>query len=139
MFLVGWVEVIKMANYNQYDGSASNTTMAQRLLDNGSDWLTVRVGQYDTLFVQGVLDKENNKITYSGKSWIYNSRDSSLTYKGEDSGSVALINDSYVYSSLEGYQSLAVNDVFPRYTFILLFVVLLVVIGFNVIKKRWIL
>lgn len=128
-----------MANYIQYDGGNSQTNLAQRLLDNGSDWLSVRVGEFEYLFIQGSLDKESNKIVYDGRSWNYNSRTNTLSYNEDDSGQVTLVNDSYIYSSIEGYQGLSVRDVFPKYIFILLFALILVLVGFNVIKKRWIL
>lgn len=133
-----------MANYTQFispTGSSSpgGTTQGQRVLDNGSDYLGVRVSQYETLYVQGVLDRENNVISYSGDSWVYNSHDNTFTYRAADLGRVTVSDDIYVYSSLPGYQRLSVADVFPRYCFMALFALILLLIGFNVIKKRWIL
>lgn len=127
-----------MADYVQYDGSVS-VSVPQRLLDNGSDYITLRVNQYDTLIVQGKLSKDNNIVEYNGESWVYNSRDGTLTYIDSDSGRLTLVNDSYVYSSLKGYQRLSVNDVYPRFIFITLLAVILIIVGFNVVKKRWIL
>lgn len=127
-----------MANYTQYNGNNSQTTMAQRLLNNGSDYLCVRVGQDQYLFVQGHVDPENNSITYNGVSWLYNSSTQALTYNDNDSGTVSLINKSTVYSNEPEFQSLSVADVFSKMVFLALFAFILVIVGFNVIKKRWI-
>ena len=131
-----------MSIYHQYDGSMSQSTMAQRLLDNGSDYLAVRVGQNEYLFVQGSVKFENGSAIYSGESWLYSGSysgaDPTLEYLSDDSGSVKISYPYYVYSSDRAFQSLAVQDVFPRYCFfgILAFIVLFV--GFNLIRKRWI-
>lgn len=130
-----------MANYTQYTGtgtaSPSGTTQGQRWLHNGADYIAVRVGQYDTLYVLGVLEKNNNKVTYSGESWLYNSRDASYTYNDVDSGQITLTDELYVYSDLPGFQRLSVTDVFPHMIFYALFALILVLVGFNLIRKRW--
>lgn len=130
-----------MANYTQYNGSNGQTALAQRLLDNGSDWLTVRVSQYDYLFVQGKLDQKGSVISYNGESWIYNTNSSpaTLTYRGSDSGTVNISYPSYVYSSEPSYQSLSVIDVYPKYAFYGILALILVFVGFQCIKRRFVL
>lgn len=127
-----------MASYTQYNGTNGQTTMAQRLLNNGSDYLSVRVGQDQYLFVQGHIDPSNNSIAYNGVSWLYNSSTQALTYNDSDSGTVSIINSSTVYSNEPEYQSLSVADAFPKMVFLALFALILVIVGFNLIKKRWI-
>lgn len=130
-----------MANYNQYDGSNGQTTMAQRLLDNGSDWLCVRVGQYQYLFIQGKLDYTGNTITYEGQKWLYNtsSGTNDLTYTESDSGTVLISYPQYVYSSEPEFQSLSVIDVYPKYVFYGILALLLVFVGFQCVKRRFVL
>lgn len=133
--------MINLSNYTQYDGSNSQTAMAQRLLDNGSDWLTVRVGQYDYLFVQGKLDQQGSVISYNGESWIYrtSTNPGTLTYMESDSGTVRIKYPNYVYSSEPAYQSLSVIDVYPKYAFYGILALILVFVGFQCIKRRFVL
>lgn len=130
-----------MANYTQYNGSNGQTNIAQRLLNNGSDWLTVRVSQYDYLFVQGKLDQKGSVISYNGESWIYNTNTNpaTLTYMESDSGTVNISYPSYVYSSEPSYQSLSVIDVYPKYAFYGILALILVFVGFQCIKRRFVL
>lgn len=132
-----------MANYTQFDGSMNYTSMGQRLLDNGSDYLAVRVGQYKYLFVQGKVTQEGSSLNFSGDQWIYTSSSSSsgssLDYSEDVSGSVSIVYPDYLYSSLRQYQSLDVQNVYPKYCFISLLVLIFVTVGFSIIKKRWIL
>lgn len=115
--------------------------MAQRLLDNGSDWLTVRVSQYDYLFVQGKLELNGNVISYNGESWVYNTNNNpaTLTYRESDSGTVRISYPSYVYSSEPEYQSLSVVDLYPKYAFYGILALILVFVGFQCIKRRFVL
>lgn len=128
-----------MANYNQYDGSMNQTSMAQRLLNNGSDYIAVRIGQYDYLFAQGHIVKSSSLLSYSGESWIYSSDDRSLTYTENDSGSVYIRYPDYCYSSLPEYQSLSVADVYPKLAFFGIMTLVLVYVGFQCIKRRFVL
>lgn len=130
-----------MANYNQYNGSNGQTSVAQRLLNNGSDWLTVRTGQNEYLFIQGKLSDSGNTITYSGSSWLYNTstNPATVTYRESDSGTVRISYPAYVYSSEPKYQSLTVIDVYPRFAFFGVLAFLLVFVGFNCIKRRFVL
>lgn len=131
-----------MANYTQYNGTNGQTTMAQRLLNNGSDYICVRVGQYDYLFIQGRISHDGNRITYDGQTWLYNSQSNNindLTYRESDTGTITLYYNSYVYSSLPEFQSLTVNDVFSRFLFFLVFAFILLYLGFKLIKRRFVL
>ena len=128
-----------MANYSQYDGSMSQSTMAQRLLNNGSDYLAIRVGQNDYLFVQGHLDLTGSVLSYSGQSWLYSSNDRDLTYIENDSGSVTISYPDYVYSSEPEFQSLSVIDVYPKFAFYALMAFILLFVGFQCIKRRFVL
>lgn len=132
-----------MANYTQYDGSMNYTSMGQRLLDNGSDYFAVRIGQYQYLFVQGKVKQEGSSVSFSGDQWIYTTSYSgsaaSLDYSEDVSGSVSIAYPDYLYSSLRQYQSLDVQNVYPKYCFISLLVLIFVTVGFSIIKKRWIL
>lgn len=132
-----------MSTFIQYDGSMNQSSMAQRLLDNGSDWIAVRIGQYKYLFVQGKLKQEGDSVSFSGDQWIYTSSYSgsaaSLDYSEDVSGSVSIAYPDYLYSSLRQYQSLDVQNVYPKYCFISLLVLIFVTVGFSIIKKRWIL
>lgn len=131
-----------MANYTQYNGSNAQTSVAQRLLNNGSDWVSVRVGQYDYIFIQGHVERvSSSQLSYSGEKWLYNTASAypALTYTASDEGNISVINASYIYSSLPEYQSLSVIDVYPKLAFFGVIALLFVIIGFNVIKKRWIL
>lgn len=132
-----------MADYTQYDGSMNYTSIGQRLLDNGSDYLAVRIGQYKYLFVQGKVKQEGSSVSFSGDQWIYTSSYSgsaaSLDYSESVSGSVSIVYPDYLYSSLRQYQSLDVQNVYPKYCFILLLVLIFITVGFSIIKKRWIL
>lgn len=128
-----------MANYNQYDGNMGQTSMAQRLLNNGSDYIAVRIGQYDYLFVQGHIIKSSSSLSYSGESWIYNSDARNLTYTENDSGSVNIRYPDYCYSSLPEYQSLTVTDVYPKLCFFGIMTLVLVYVGFQFIKRRFVL
>ena len=131
-----------MANYTQFDGSMNYTSMGQRLLDNGSDYLAVRIGQYKYLFVQGKVN-QGRSVSFSGDQWIYTSSYSgsaaSLDYSEDVTGSVSIGYPDYLYSSLRQYQSLDVQNVYPKYCFISLLVLIFVTVGFSIIKKRWIL
>lgn len=131
-----------MADYSQYDGSMNYNSMAQRLLDNGSDYLAVRIGQYKYLFVQGKVKQEGSSLSFSGDQWIYTSSYSgsvaSLEYSEDVTGSVSIAYPDYLYSSLRQYQSLDVQNVYPKYCFFSLLVLILITIGFSIIKKRWI-
>lgn len=115
--------------------------MAQRLLNNGSDWLTVRTGQNEYLFIQGKLDQSGNTVSYSGESWIYNTSSSpgTLTHNERDSGTVRISYPSYVYSSEPAYQSLQVIDIYPKFAFYGVMAILLVFVGFHLIKRRFVL
>lgn len=132
-----------MADYTQYDGSMGYTSIAQRLLDNGSDYLAIRIGQYKYLFVQGIVKQEGSTVTFSGDQWIYTSSYSgsvgSLNYSEDVTGSVSIAYPDYLYSSLRQYQSLDVQNVYPKYCFISLLVLIFIIVGFSIIKKRWIL
>lgn len=132
-----------MADYTQFDGSMGYTSMAQRLLDNGSDYLAIRIGQYKYLFVQGKVHQDGSSLNFSGDQWIYTSSYSgsvaSLDYSEDVSGSVSISYPDYLYSSLRQYQSLDVQNVYPKYCFISLLVLIFVTVGFSIIKKRWIL
>lgn len=132
-----------MADYTQFDGSMNYTSMGQRLLDNGSDYLAVRVGQYTYLFVQGTVYQDGSSLNFSGDQWIYTSSYSgsaaSLDYSEDVTGSVSIGYPDYLYSSLRQYQSLDVQNVYPKYCFISLLVLIFVTVGFSIIKKRWIL
>lgn len=128
-----------MVNYNQYNGSMGQTSMAQRLLNNGSDYIAVRIGQYDYLFAQGHIVKSSSSLSYSGESWIYNSDARSLTYTENDSGSVNIRYPDYCYSSLPEYQNLSVTDVYPKFAFFGIMVLILVYVGFQCIKRRFVL
>lgn len=132
-----------MADFNQYDGSMNQTNMAQRLLDNGSDWIAVRIGQYKYLFVQGKVKQEGSSVSFSGDQWIYTNSYSgspaTLDYSENVTGSVTIDYPDYLYSSLRQYQSLDVQNVYPKYCFISLLVLIFITIGFSIIKKRWIL
>lgn len=128
-----------MGNYNQYDGSMGQTSMAQRLLNNGSDYIAVRIGQYDYLFAQGHIVKSSSSLSYSGESWLYSSDDRSLTYKENDSGSVYIRYPDYCYSSLPEYQNLSVADVYPKFAFFGIMTLVLVYVGFQCIKRRFVL
>lgn len=131
-----------MAAYTQYDGNMSQTTMAQRLLNNGSEYIAVRVGQYRYLFVQGKVEHEGNRITYDGQSWLYNTNTTGtndLVYNESDEGTINLSYNSYVYSSLDEFQSLTVNDVYPMYSFYGILALILVFTGFQFIKRRFVL
>lgn len=131
-----------MAVYTQYDGSMGYTSIAQRLLDNGSDYLAVRIGQYKYLFVQGKVDQEGSSLNFSGDQWIYTSSysgsDASLDYSEDVTGSVSISYPDFIYSSMRQYQSLDVQNVYPKYCFISLLVLIFVTVGFSIIKKRWI-
>lgn len=132
-----------MADYTQYDGSMNYTSMGQRLLDNGSDYLAVRIGQYKYLFVQGKVYQEGSSLNFSGDQWIYtisySGSAASLDYSEDVTGSVSIGYPDYLYSSLRQYQSLDVQNVYPKYCFISLLVLIFVTVGFSIIKKRWIL
>ena len=132
-----------MADFTQYDGSMNQTTIAQRILDNGSDWLAVRIGQYKYLFVQGKIKQEGSSVSFSGDQWIYTNSYSgspaTLDYSEDVTGSVSIAYPDYLYSSMRQYQSLDVQNVYPKYCFISLLVLILITIGFSIIKKRWIL
>ena len=132
-----------MADYTQFDGSMNYTSMGQRLLDNGSDYLAVRIGQSKYLFVQGKVNQDGSSLYFSGDQWIYTSSSSgsaaSLDYSEDVSGSVSIVYPDYLYSSLRQYQSLDVQNVYPKYCFISLLVLIFVTVGFSIIKKRWIL
>lgn len=128
-----------MANYTQYDGSMNQSSMAQRLLNNGSDYIAVRIGQYDYLFAQGHIVKTSSSLSFSGESWIYSSDDRSLQYTENDSGTVTIRYPDYCYSSLPEYQSLSVNDVYPKLAFYGVIAFILLFIGFQCIKRRFVL
>lgn len=132
-----------MADYIQYDGSMNYNSMGQRLLDNGSDYLAVRIGQYKYLFVQGKVKQEGSSLFFSGDQWIYHSSSSgsaaSLDYSEDVTGSVSISYPDYLYSSLRQYQSLDVQNVYPKYCFFSLLVLIFITVGFSIIKKRWIL
>lgn len=128
-----------MATYNQYDGSMGQTSMAQRLLNNGSDYVAVRIGQYDYLFIQGHIVKSSSSLSYSGESWHYSSDDRSLTYTENDSGIVNIQYPDYCYSSLPEYQNLSVTDVYPKLAFFGIMVLIIVYVGFQCIKRRFVL
>lgn len=131
-----------MANYTQYNGTNGQSTMAQQLLNNGSDWACIRVGQYDYLFIQGRISHEGNKIIYDGQTWLYNSASGStndLTYRESDTGTVTISYNSYVYSSLPEFRSLTVNDVYTKFLFFLVFAFMLIYVGFKLIKRRFVL
>lgn len=128
-----------MANYTQYDGSMNQSSMAQRLLNNGSDYIAVRIGQYDYLFAQGHIEKTSSSLSFSGDSWIYSSDDRSLQYTENDSGFVTIRYPDYCYSSLPEYQSLSVNDVYPKLAFYGVIAFILLFIGFQCIKRRFVL
>ena len=128
-----------MANYTQYDGNMSQSSMAQRLLDNGSDYIAVRISEYEYLFVQGKLSKDGSSIEYSGKRWIYNSRsgNTDLSYASEDSGTIQVRYPAYVYSNIDDYQSLTVKDVIPTYIFYLVFAFVLLELGFKLFRRKF--
>lgn len=130
-----------MADYTQFDGSMNYTSMGQRLLDNGSDYLAVRIGQNKYLFVQGKVNQEGSLLNFSGDQWIYTSSYSgsvaSLDYSEDVTGSVSIGYPDYLYSSLRQFQSLDVQNVYPKYCFISLLVLIFVTVGFSIIKKRW--
>ena len=128
-----------MANYTQYDSSMNQTSMAQRLLNNGSDYIAVRVGQNDYLFVQGHVIRSSSSLSFSGESWLYSSDDRSLTYTENDSGSVSIQYPDYCYSSLPEYQSLTVTDVYPKLAFFGIMALILLYVGFQCIKRRFVL
>lgn len=128
-----------MANYNQYDGNMVQTSMAQRLLDNGSDYAAVRVSQFDYLFVQGHVDLNNSNLSYSGQSWIYSSDDRDLTYNEEDSGNISISYPDYVYSNIPDFQSLSVIDVYPKLAFYAIVALIFLFVGFQCIKRRFVL
>lgn len=128
-----------MAIYNQYDGSMGQTSIAQRLLNNGSDYIAVRIGQYDYLFVQGHIVKSSSSLSFSGESWHYSSDDRSLTYTENDSGTVNIQYPDYCYSSLPEYQNLSVADVYPKLAFFGIMVLIIVYVGFQCIKRRFVL
>lgn len=132
-----------MSDFVQYDGSMNQTTMAQRLLDNGSDWIAVRIGQYKYLFVQGKIKQEGSSLSFSGDQWIYTNSysgsPSTLDYSEDVSGSVSIVYPDFLYSSMRQYQSLDVQNVYPKYCFFALLALILVTVGFSIIKKRWIL
>lgn len=131
-----------MANYSQYNGSNGQTAVAQRLLDNGSDWITIRSAQNTYVFIQGkVYESGNNKLSYTGRSWIYNTSQNPPTviYNESDSGTITVSYPSYIYSSLPEYQSLSVQDVYPRYAFFGVLAFMLIFVGFQCIKRRFVL
>lgn len=127
-----------MANYTQLDELPSNV-YTQRLLNNGSDYIAVAISDTEDLYIQGRLSQSGSVVSYIGESWILDSSDSSLTYNSSDAGQITITDELYVYSSLKGYQKIGVRDVFPHFIFCALIALLLVIIGFNVIRKRWIL
>lgn len=105
-----------MANYTQYSGgSNSQTTLSQRLLNNGSDYLSVRVSDRQYLILQGDLYLEGSVITYSDcQCWIYTTssgRTPDLSYSENESGTVTVTVPAYVYSSISNYQHLDVMEV----------------------------
>ena len=75
-----------MADYTQFDGSMNYTSMGQRLLDNGSDYLAVRIGQYKYLFVQGKVNQDGSSLNFSGDQWIYTSSSSGFSAGSMDTG-----------------------------------------------------
>ena len=130
-----------MAEFVQYDGNMNQTSMAQRHLDNGSDWIAVRIGQYKYLFVQGKIKLVGDSAQFSGDQWIYTSSyggtAATLDYTEDTSGSVSIAYPDYLYSSMRQYQSLDVQNVYPKYCFFALLALILVTVGFSIIKKRW--
>lgn len=131
-----------MANYTQYqNGSMSQTSVAQRLLNNSSDWVAVRIGQYQYIFIQGHINRvSSSSLSYSGQKWLYDTSSTypTLTYTESDEGTITVVNSSYIYSSLPQYQSLDVIDYFPKLAFFAVVAFILVFVGFNIFKKRWI-
>lgn len=107
-----------MSTYIQYDGANNQTTLAERLLNNTSDYICVRVGEREYLFLSGEMSQNGRTVTYEDcKKWEYETYSYSgtsptLKYTESDSGTVTLLeNTSYVYSSLSGYPHLNVKEV----------------------------
>lgn len=107
-----------MANYTQYDGSNGQTTLSQRLLHNGSEYISVRTGNYEYVILQGDLELSGSKVTYTDcQKWVYTSSQSyggsspELDYTESDSGTITLTVPAYVYSSFPEHQHLDVMKV----------------------------
>lgn len=113
-----------MAAYTQYEGNNSQTTLSQRLLHNGSDYISVRTGNYEYVILQGDLDLSGNTVTYTDcQKWVYTSTQSyngdppDLTYTESDSGTITLSYPAYVYSSFPQHQHLDVFNVMDSTAF----------------------
>ena len=107
-----------MANYTQYDGSNGQTTLSQRLLHNGSEYISVRTGNYEYVILQGDLELSGSKVTYTDcQKWVYTTSQSyggsspELDYTESDSGTITLTVPAYVYSSFPEHQHLDVQNV----------------------------
>ena len=108
-----------MAAYTQYsDGSNGQTTVSQRLLHNGSDYISVRTGNYQYVILQGELELSGSTVTYTDcQKWVYTTAQSyssgtpDLDYTESDSGTVTLTVPAYVYSSFPQHQHLDVMNV----------------------------
>lgn len=113
-----------MANYTQYDGSNGQATLSQRLLHNGSEYISVRTGNYEYVILQGDLDLSGNIVTYKDcQKWVYTTSQSyggsspELDYFESDSGTISLTVPAYVYSSFPQHQSLDVQNVMDPSSF----------------------
>lgn len=113
-----------MANYTQYEGSNGQTTLSQRLLHNGSEYISVRTGNYEYVILQGDLELSGSKVTYTDcQKWVYTSAQSysgdppDLDYIESDSGTITLTYPAYVYSSFPEHQGLDVQNVMDPATF----------------------
>lgn len=106
-----------MAAYTQYEASNGQTTLSQRLLHNGSDYLSVRTGEREYVILQGDLELSGSTVTYTDcQKWVYTSSSYSgelpdLAYTESDSGTVTLTVPAYVYSSFPAHQHLDVQQV----------------------------
>lgn len=134
-----------MANYTQSNNSVGSTYRDYFLshVPAGSDYIIFATDDYYTL-VYGDYDGASfTDSTIMTISRSYNSG-GSVNVSEEDSTNVSINYDYYCYSNI-GRGTLLVSasdqlrsyDVF-NYTFICIFAFMLLYLGFNVIKKRWI-
>lgn len=133
-----------MATYNQYQYSVGSTYQNYFLsqVPAGKDYIIFST-QYDYILVYG--DFDGSKFNDSTVLSIARSNNNGTVDRTEESSTTVNISyDYYSYSNIgNGTFLIRPEDQFnniliSHYSFTVLFILLLVTIGFNVIKKRWI-
>lgn len=135
-----------MATYSQYNGSVGSSYYNFFLskVPADKDYIIFRIDDYYVCIygdhVSGTTFEDTTVIKIST---AYGSQ-GQVTYTSESSSSVNVIYEYYTYSNV-GTGTLLVppsvqlnGNQIEHYSFGVLFVILLVILGFSIIKKRWI-